>query len=234
MILLLASIAPSVALAYFFYIRDKYEKEPQHLLIKAFFLGAISVIPVMFVEMTLNFFNVFEDRSMIAIGYTAFIVAGLVEEGFKFLTFYMLIWRNHEFDEMYDAIVYCVFVSLGFATVENIGYVLATGFNVAFLRSVTAVPAHALFGVSMGYYLGIARFAREQYRAKYFRLGLIVPIVLHGIYNFILMTQRYYMISIFILYVAYLWRRGMKNVKELVECSPYKETDNRDDEENPF
>lgn len=231
MILFLAAIAPSVALAYFFYIKDKYEKEPRYLLMKAFLLGVIAVIPVLFLEMKLNVFDASENGDLVSIGYTAFIVAGLVEEGFKFLIFYMLIWRNHEFDEMYDAIVYSVFVSLGFATIENIGYVLSTGFGIALLRSVTAVPAHALFGVSMGYYLGIARFAREQYRAKYFRLGLIVPVVLHGIYDFILMSRKYYMITVFILYIAYLWSRGMRNVRELVESSPFKTSDGSDDEE---
>jgi len=231
MLLFLASIAPTVALAYFFYIKDKYEKEPRYLLMKAFLLGVIAVIPVLFLEMKLNVFDASENGDLVSIGYTAFIVAGLVEEGFKFLIFYMLIWRNHEFDEMYDAIVYSVFVSLGFATIENIGYVLSTGFGIALLRSVTAVPAHALFGVSMGYYLGIARFAREQYRAKYFRLGLIVPVVLHGIYDFILMSRKYYMITVFILYIAYLWSRGMRNVRELVESSPFKTSDGSDDEE---
>jgi len=231
MILFLAAIAPSVALAYFFYVKDKYEKEPRYLLMKAFLLGVIAVIPVLFLEMKLNVFDAGENGDLVSIGYTAFIVAGLVEEGFKFLIFYMLIWRNHEFDEMYDAIVYCVFVSLGFATVENIGYVLSTGFGIALLRSVTAVPAHALFGVSMGYYLGIARFARKQYRAKYFRLGLIMPVVLHGIYDFILMSRKYYMITVFILYIAYLWNRSMKNVRELVERSPYKTRDDKNNEE---
>ncbi len=228
MVLLLASIAPSIALMYFFYVKDKYEKEPRHLLVKAFFLGALAVIPVLLVEMRLNIFDAAANRNLVAAGYTAFIVAGLVEEGFKFLMFYLLIWRNHEFNEMYDGIVYSVFVSLGFATIENIGYVLSTGFSVALLRSLTAVPAHAMFGVAMGYYLGIAKFARTPYREKYFRLGLIVPIALHGIYDFILLSQRYYIMSVFIFYVIYLWRRGMSNVRELVECSPYKDLPDED------
>lgn len=222
MILLLAAIAPSAALMYYFYMKDKYEKEPRRLLIKAFLLGAISVIPVLMVEMRLNVFDR-GDESLIAAGYTAFIVAGLVEETFKFMMFYFLIWRHNEFDEMYDGIVYSVFVSLGFATVENIGYVLSTGFSIALLRSVTAVPAHAMFGVAMGYYLGIAKFVRQPYKSRYFLRGLIVPVILHGIYDFILLSQRYYIMSVFVIYMIYLWKRGIRNVKELVECSPYKD-----------
>lgn len=232
MLLLLASIAPSVALMYFFYMKDKYEKEPRQLLIKAFFYGALSVIPILFVEMRLHVFDMAADRSLIAAGYTAFIVAGLVEEGFKFLVFYLFIWRHHEFDEMYDGIVYSVFVSLGFATIENIGYVLSTGFSVALLRSITAIPAHAMFGVAMGYYLGIAKFVGSPYREKYFRLGLIVPVALHGIYDFILFSQRYYIMSVFVIYLIYLWRRGMRNVRELVECSPYKDDTDREDDDS--
>lgn len=227
MILLLAAIAPSAALMYYFYMKDKYDKEPRRLLVKAFLLGAISVIPILMVEMSLNVFER-ADESLIAAGYTAFIVAGLVEEAFKFMMFYLLIWRNNEFDEMYDGIVYSVFVSLGFATVENIGYVLSTGFSVALLRSITAVPAHAMFGVAMGYYLGIAKFVRQPYKSRYFRRGLIVPVILHGIYDFILLSQRYYIMSVFVIYMIYLWKRGMRNVRELVECSPYKDDLDRD------
>lgn len=229
MILLLAAIAPSAALMYYFYMKDKYEKEPRHLLVKAFLLGAISVIPILIVEMRLNIFDI-GDKRLIAVSYTAFIVAGLVEEAFKFLMFYLLIWRNNEFDEMYDGIVYSVFISLGFATVENIAYVLSTGFSVALLRSITAVPAHALFGVTMGYYLGIGKFVRQPYKTKYFLMGLFVPVLLHGIYDFILLSHRYYITAVFVIYMVYLWKRGMRNVRELVFNSPYKKQENSEDE----
>ncbi len=222
MVLLLAAIAPSAALMYYFYMKDKYEKEPRHLLTKAFIFGAVSVIPILIVEIKLNLFDV-GDKRLIAVGYTAFIVAGLVEEAFKFLIFLILIWNNEEFNEMYDGIVYSVFISLGFATVENIAYVSSAGFSVAFLRSITAVPAHALFGVTMGYYLGIAKFVRQPYKIGYFLSGFFVPILLHGIYDFILLSHRYYITAIFIFYMVYLWKRGIRSVNELIASSPYKE-----------
>jgi RsiW-degrading membrane proteinase PrsW (M82 family) len=222
MVLLLAAIAPSATLMYYFYMKDKYEKEPRHLLTKAFIFGAVSVIPILIVEIKLNLFDV-GDKRLIAVGYTAFIVAGLVEEAFKFLIFLILIWNNEEFNEMYDGIVYSVFISLGFATVENIAYVSSAGFSVAFLRSITAVPAHALFGVTMGYYLGIAKFVGQPYKTGYFLSGFFVPIMLHGIYDFILLSHRYYITAIFIFYMVYLWKRGMRSVNELIANSPYKE-----------
>ncbi len=221
MLLLAAAVAPSAALIYYFYKRDKYEKEPRLLLLKAFLMGGGLVIPVLFVELSLNVFNT-TDNSILSAGYTSFVVAGLVEESFKFLFFFLFIWRNREFDEMFDGIVYAVFISLGFATVENLAYVLSTGMSTAVVRSFTAVPGHALFAVAMGYYLGIAKFAGPKYRKKYILLGFINPVILHGIYDFILLSQKLYLLILFIPYMLYLWKRGLRNIEELVDFSPFR------------
>lgn len=222
MLLLAAAVAPSTALLYYFYTRDKYEKEPRKLLLKAFLIGGGLVVPVLFVELGLNIFDM-EEANLIAAGYTAFVVAGFVEESFKFMFFFLYIWKNRNFNEMYDGIVYSVFISLGFATFENLAYVLSTGFSTAVIRSLTAVPAHALFAVTMGYYLGIARFANLRYRRKYIILGLIIPVLLHGIYDFILLSQKLYLLALFIPYMLYLWKRSLGHVDELVEFSQFKD-----------
>ena len=210
MLLLAAAVAPSAALLYYFYTRDKYEKEPRKMLVKAFLIGGGLVVPVLFIELSLNIFDIAE-ANLLAAGYTAFVVAGLVEESSKFLFFILYIWKHRDFNEMYDGIVYSVFISLGFATVENLAYVLSTGFSTAVVRSLTAVPAHALFAVVMGYYLGIARFAKTRYRRKYIILGLIIPVLLHGIYDFILLSQKLYLLVLFIPYMLYLWKRNWQN-----------------------
>jgi len=220
LLLIISAVAPSIALLYYFYVKDKYEKEPGQMLIKAFALGSLAVIPVVFFELRLNIFDMAEMDYLKA-GYTAFIVAGLVEEGFKFFIFWFFLWKNKNFNETYDGIVYSVFISLGFATTENIGYVLLTGFHTAFIRSITAVPAHALFGVTMGYYFGKARFADEKRKTRYLILGFIVPIVLHGIYDFILFSQSMELMLLFIPYMLYLWKRGLGNVDELSARSPF-------------
>jgi RsiW-degrading membrane proteinase PrsW (M82 family) len=208
-------------------MRDKYEREPRRLLIKAFLLGGGLVIPVLFVELTLNVFDM-ADANLIAAGYTAFVVAGLVEESFKYLIFFLFVWKDREFNEMYDGIVYAVFISMGFATVENLAYVLSSGFNTALLRSLTAVPAHALFAVVMGYYLGIAKFVKPEYKQRYIWLGFIIPVILHGIYDFILFTQKFYILLFFIPYMLYLWKRGLKHVDELVEFSPFRNKEGKE------
>ena len=216
----MSAVAPSIALLYYFYARDKYEKEPGQMLLKAFALGSVAVIPVIFFELRLNIFDMAEMDYLMA-GYTAFVVAGLVEEGFKFFILWFLIWKNKNFNETYDGIVYAVFISLGFATTENIGYVLLTGYHTAFVRSITAVPAHALFGVIMGYYIGKARFADEKGKTKFLMFAFLIPIVLHGIYDFILFSRSIELMLLFIPYMLYLWKRGLGNVDELSGNSPF-------------
>lgn len=220
MLLLISALAPSIALLYYFYVRDKYEKEPRQMLIKAFALGSLCVVPVMAFELRLNIFDL-EEGSFLVASYTAFVVAGLVEEGFKFAVLWLFVWKNKNFDEMYDGIVYSVFISLGFATTENIGYVLINGFHTAFVRSLTAVPAHALFGVAMGYYFGKAKFAREKSGSSYLALAFFVPILLHGVYDFILFSSSMGLMLLFIPYMLYLWKRGLGNVDELTARSPF-------------
>ena len=58
--------------------------------------------------------------------------------------------------------LYGASVSLGFATVENILYLLSFGIDTAFIRALLPVSSHALFGVVMGYYLGKAKFSQDR------------------------------------------------------------------------
>jgi len=220
LLLLLSAVAPSMALLYYFYLRDKYEREPRQMLFRAFLLGSIAVVPVIFFELKLNIFELVES-DLLGASYTAFVVAGLVEEGFKFLIFRLFFWKNKNFNEMYDGIVYSVFISLGFATTENIGYVLLSGFHTAFVRSITAVPAHALFGVAMGYYFGKAKFLKKKGGLGYLTLAFLIPILLHGVYDFILFAQSMELMLLFIPYMLYLWKRGLGNVDELSKQSPF-------------
>ncbi|MCD4709969.1 MAG: PrsW family intramembrane metalloprotease, partial [Bacteroidales bacterium] len=187
MAVLLASLAPVFIILFYVYFRDKYEKEPLGLLIKALLLGIVIVIPVIFVERLLM--NLMPSAGKVAeAAYHAFVVAGFTEELFKFLALYMLVWKSPSFNEKFDGIVYAVFVSLGFAGVENVMYVMDGGMQTALTRAITAVPAHAIFGVTMGYYLGIAHMYKEL-KGKYLVRALLVPILLHGIYDFILMVE---------------------------------------------
>jgi protease PrsW len=220
MTILLASLAPVLIILLYIYFRDKYDKEPIGLLIKALVVGAAIVIPVIFVERLLIELMPRSGRIGEA-AYLAFVVAGSTEELFKFLALYLIVWKSPSFNEKFDGIVYAVFVSLGFAAIENVIYVVEGGMQTAVIRSLTAVPAHAIFGITMGYYLGIAHMYKEL-RSKYLFRALLVPIILHGFYDFILMVEVGWLLMLFIPYVIVLYLMAMKKLKLLSDSSIFK------------
>ncbi len=221
--ILFASLAPVFMILFYIYFRDKYEKEPIGLLVRAVLLGMVVVLPIVGVERFLVWIMPELGRIGSA-AYQAFLVAGATEEVFKYMALYLLIWKSPSFNEQFDGIVYAVFVSLGFAAVENVMYVMEAGYHTAVIRAVTAVPAHALFGVTMGYYFGIARRYGELRRA-YLRYALLVPLLLHGIYDFILMVEADWLLVLFAPYVVFLYLAGARKIRRLSDASIFRPTD---------
>jgi RsiW-degrading membrane proteinase PrsW (M82 family) len=218
--LLILATAPVIIILVYVYVRDKYEKEPLAFLFKALLAGMLITLPIILVNLWIEGYKVYFE-GLLQVGYVAFIVAGLVEELFKFIALYLLVWHHREFNEKFDGIVYAVFISLGFAMVENIMYVYRFGETTGYLRAFTAVPAHALFGVTMGYFFGLAKFGEIK---RYVNLlkALFFPVLLHGVYNFILMSGQEMYLLIFIPFMLYLWRAGFKKMKILNKVSRFK------------
>jgi len=218
--LLIVSLAPVAIIAFYVWFRDKYEREPLKMVLLAMFTGALSVFPVIVVENIISYIG----KPLYGLGeaaWTAFAVAGFTEELFKYLVLYVLIWKSPEFNDKYDGIVYATFISLGFAGVENVLYVLENGFQTGLLRAFTAVPAHAIFGITMGFYFGMAKFypkRQKELRSK----ALWVPVLLHGIYDFNLMTGIEWLWIVFIGFVVYLYFIGHKRMKTLSVQSYYR------------
>ena len=193
------------------------------MLLKALFGGILIILPVIFVERWLSALSPFTSK-VGAAAWHAFVVAGSTEEVFKYLALYLLIWKSPSFNEKFDGIVYAVFVSLGFAAVENVMYVMDGGLQTAAIRAITAVPAHAIFGVTMGYYLGIAHMY-EELRKQYLLRAIAIPVLLHGIYDFILMVEIGWLLILFIPYVVLLYVMGIKKMKTLSNASVFKPMD---------
>ncbi len=218
MYLLLLALAPAIILMMYVYFRDKYEKEPVALILKGILLGAIIIFPVGLIEKYISGFGTgFEKIPKAA--YDGFIVAGATEEVFKFLMVFILIWRNRNFNEKFDGIVYAVSVSLGFAAVENIFYVFSNqSMQVGLLRAFTAVPGHTIFGIVMGFYIGLARFSTNN-KGKWLLRAFVVPWLIHGVYDFLLMSGHPILLLIFIPFLIFMYRYGLKRMSELNEQS---------------
>ncbi len=218
--LLILALAPVFIIAGYIYFRDKYEREPIRLLLLSLFVGAVTVIPILFIE---RFLSGFSDlfSGLVKAAWNAFVVAAFSEELFKYIALYLLIWKRKEFNDKMDGIVYAVFISLGFAAVENVLYVMGNGFGTGITRAITAVPAHAIFGITMGFYFGMAKFyEKKRYQLK--QKALLYPIILHGIYDFILFTGIEWLSIIFLGFLVYLYISGLKRIKELSNQSIYK------------
>jgi len=215
MYLLLLALAPAILIMIYVYFRDKYEKEPVKLILKGILLGAVIIFPVGLIENFLTGFGQNLDKLPKA-AWDGFVVAGATEEAFKFLAVFILIWRNRNFNEKFDGVVYAVSVSLGFAAIENLFYVFSNSnsMQVGLIRAFTAVPGHTIFGVVMGFYLGLARFAASE-RRKWLLRAFLVPWLLHGMYDFLLLSGHPVLLLVFIPFLIYLYRTGLKRMKEL-------------------
>ncbi len=215
------AITPSIALALIIYFTDRYDKEPLYLLVRLFAIGAFSILPVLFIEKILDNFNIWTGNGFAI--YTSFIVAGFTEEWMKRWVVLKFAYSHKAFNEKLDGIVYAVMVSLGFATVENVLYVVfrfAHMPTIGFQRAIFSVPAHMLFAITMGYYISLAKYAaNDRLKKHYMRLSLFIPILLHGIYNYILMSKSESLLMFFIPFVIFLWSYNLRKLS-----SYYKES----------
>ncbi len=207
------AIAPVLIITIYIYVRDKFNREPFWLLTLSLIGGMFSVIPVLITGALTDLMIPYLQGIQRPI-YEAFIQAGFVEELFKLLVVLLLVWRSRHFDERFDGIVYAVFVSMGFALVENILYVFDGGIGTGLVRIVTAVPAHAIFGISMGYYLGMAKFNPWR-RSSYIALALIVPWLLHGFYDVVIMIGNDWLLIVFVVYLIFMYIYGFRKIREL-------------------
>ena len=239
-LLVIAALIPAVALCVYVYAKDRVEKEPIGLLLALFFAGVFIAFPVVRAEDGLSallnrsfaplVIEAEGERYLSAVSYYLYLACknffgiALAEEGGKFLVMYFITRRNRNFNSLFDGIVYAVFVSLGFAALENVFYVFTYGWGAAIARAVLSVPGHMFFAVFMGYYYSIWHiyskanqtvaalkmqgpldFRAEEFPSrKYLALSLILPACIHGYYDFCLdvnswlSTLMFYALTIFL------------------------------------
>lgn len=225
MLYLTLALGPVLILLIFIYFQDKYEKEPVRTLLISLLLGVVSVLPAivieLFYELAFNFANT--SNNLVSVLY-AFFGVGITEEACKFLVLYLFIYKHKNFTEPLDGIVYAVFVSLGFAAIENVGYVFSSDDPIftAFARSLTAVPAHATFGVIMGYYFGIARFTFKHKRFKLLVLAVLVPAIAHGFYNAFLFVDCIYCPLVSLVFLLIYIIISLRIISRYQKLSPFK------------
>ncbi len=209
MIAFFITLLPVICFVLWVYYKDKYNKESIYILLKYFILGMMISFFAIIIEKILIDRNIFEDDTNLI--YTSFIVAACTEEILKGLTLFIFTNREESYDEKLDGIIYSIFLSLGFATIENIIYVnfekMVSIFQLAFSRAIISIPAHVMFAITMGYYFSKYKFENNVVkRRQNLILTFLIPILIHGIFDFILMIGYKWAIIVFILYIVVLAR----------------------------
>ena len=221
LVLVSLSILPGFFIMSFIYNLDKLDKEPLWLLAIAFILGAVNLhLDINILEYLLSSKEV--ENTFLSAGIEALTVS-TTEEILKFLVVMLIIYPNKYFDEPFDGIVYSVFVGMGFATAENLTFVLQGSASLAIMRMISAVPAHFVFAVIMGYYLGKAK-SNKKAQLIFIVLSILIPIIFHALYDYFLFIdsiQGIWIGGIATLVIALYIAK--KSILEHMSASPFKE-----------
>ena len=198
-ILIAAAVIPAIVLLRFVYKEDRLDKESPGLLLSLVIFGILSTFAAIVTEQIGEaILGILLPQSSTAYNVLLyFVVVALSEEGFKYLLLKKRTWYSSEFNCQFDGVVYAVFVALGFA----------------------AVPGHACFGVFMGAFYGLAKrydnFGDEYRSRRCRRLAVLVPVLLHGTYDFIATYEYDGYAWIFVVFVVLLFAAAYRMIKKL-------------------
>ena len=202
------ALLPAIALVVWIYRQDKVEKEPGGLLWKIFLFGVLSVIFLVFMDADTLCYVILDN----------FIGVALIEELCKMKAAKWAAWKHPAFNYKFDAIVYCVTSALGFAAIENVLYCLEGDIGTAVTRALLSVPSHAIDGVIMGYFFGVAKEAElagdKKRRKRYLKLSVFMPMIEHGIYDSALSLDADWIFVFFFLFVIVVDVWAYKFVKK--------------------
>lgn len=192
----------------FYYLKKDIHPEPKKMIIKVFFCGMAAIIPAFFVELGLLkllssdiIYPVVSFFPIIAEIVRWFVIVALTEEIFKYLAVRLAIFGSGELDEPLDIMLYMVVGALGFAALENVLYLFAPvdGFtpfkeivmataSLSFTRFISGTILHALASGMVGYFMALSSVKNGKKR-RYVVFGIIIASLLHGLYDFSIMTM---------------------------------------------
>jgi RsiW-degrading membrane proteinase PrsW (M82 family) len=234
-LLVLVPVIPGLFWMWVFYQTDRYEPEPKHLILATFALGVVSIAPAWLIEQGAGLVYPFMehveaaaegsplDGNLVPIFLGCFLVIGPAEELCKFLAVRLFVYRHAEFDEPLDGLIYAAASALGFASLENVLYVvhlrhhaLEVEWTTLAARSLMALPGHVIFAATWGYGLGRKKFDRR------FPLWatLVGAAALHGTYDFVLMVPP--LRPLCLLFMGVMVPVMVRQIRALRRDSPFK------------
>ena len=223
--ILLWAILPSILISIYIAKKDLFP-EPNKAIASAIALVFLIFIPheLFFIFFGDFYWSLYDsyylDRNFLNL-LESFFQAAFLEESLKFLVFLFFVSKFNAFNEPMDAIVYGVFISLGFSLMETLDWAghiyLQEGPSEALMdaqsRSWSSNIMHAGTGIIMGTLLSNA-FFQKRYSFIKLSLALFVPILLHGFYNFNIENIFSSLLLLFSLgLILFGWRKARKRQK---------------------
>lgn len=194
-LLLILSVLPAILIVIYFYMLDRYEREPLRLIVLCFVFGAISTYPALKMEeFGILDLSITASANPLMTFTFAFLIVAFSEELMKFIFLRYYIFTKSDFNEPLDGIIYSVSISMGFAAMENILHIVVRAedfkeaLEIGYSRSLTAVPAHAAFAMTMGYFAGLAK-VQTQRESLLLLTGFALAVILHGLYDFFIFLE---------------------------------------------
>ena len=239
----LATILPPILLGLIVWKSDKFP-EPGKFLVASFLLGVSIIFPLdLFIRIaedhlapmfgidldTIKTWNEGAWKEDDAVYHAAartfmsFFRAAFLEEGIKFALLIFFCVRLSDLNEPMDAIVYGAAIGLGYAAIENVGYLNYGDLETAWTLSIVKVRyipliMHLGFGVIMGWLLSLNLFEeRSAFKRRVMLiLSLAVPVILHGSYNYLRAYEVFPILTlILVVGIFYFYRR--EQLKKITE-----------------
>lgn len=237
--LFITALLPVLVLILYINRKDKMSPEPVGQLIRAFLLGLLSAPLSFAISVPSEMIGLYSEVVVTVVDAirVSFFGAAIPEEAAKLFILWIVVRNNKYFDEKMDGIVYSVCVSMGFAALENVLYLVSNAedyMSVGISRAFTAIPGHFCFGIMMGYYYSLAAFEKHKVQINKM-LTFAVPVLVHGIYDSILFAASALIESLseedemvagvvslvfvvgFIYFCVKMWKLGSRKIKEHIE-----------------
>ncbi len=208
MVYVALAVLPALLLLVWLSHRERLARNEKREVYRLYLLGAAIVLPAGLIERLLLQSSVKWDGTGLSVTLTtAFFVAGMVEEFLKASIVDKGAIQRGIIHTPMDCIIYSGATALGFATIENILYVTSSGFSTAILRSVTAIPAHLMFGIVMG-----SAFIRNLYFGASRGFAYILPALAHGTYDTFALSSTWLSDALLVAYLIVLLEYVLRRI----------------------
>lgn len=210
-------VPPLIAFLIYIYLRYKFTKWSFSLLFKSFLWGMVSIFLVLLVQVAANYLGLDKLSNIRRVLFYALVITAFFAELGKFIILKGYIYPKEVFKTPIDGMIFSVMISMGFATMNNILYFInIPDLTVNIPNALTSGPANAIFGVMMGFFLGLGKLRKMRFIDS--MTGLAAAIFFHALYSFCLLTKDYKLLWAFfissIIIAVSLWIAGMRIHKE--------------------